>query len=169
MSIIKENKKNYLIFLLISVASFLVVYNFASLYQEIVVVSARNEITDFLMEVKVEELDEYLRENGDVVIYVSSFTNEEMLEYEGELENIIREYDLVNNFVFLDTDYIENENFYTNFLNENGGVNVELLTPNIIVFENHEIRDVMFYSSGELDYENTKAFLISNEVIIEND
>lgn len=165
----KKDKRNYFIFGVISVVSFFMVFTFASVYQGLTEEDKRSEIAIFLMEVKEEELSEYLRENGDDVIYLASSTSDDYLDFESDLIELIKENKLVNDFVFLDTDQIENDEFYKSFSNEYGFSNVEIMTPNLIVFENHEIKDILNFGESQINIEDVRLFLVINEVILSND
>ena len=169
MDTIKKKKLNYIIFGVIAVASFMLVFNLSEAYKNVVAEQERSEISTFLMNVKEAELEEFLRENGDVVIYLASSKDNEMIEFEEELIEIIRNNDLVNNFVMMDTDKISNDNFYSSFTSEYGFVEINLTYPNLIVLENHEVRDVLVYGEEKIKIEEVEPFLIYNEVIIEND
>ncbi len=169
MGTIKNNKLNYALFTIIAVASFMLVFNLSEAYKNVVAEQDKSEISKFLMNVKEAEVDEFLRENGDVVLYLASASDKEMLEFEDEMIEMIKNNDLVNNFVMLDTDKFVNDDFYNNFSSEYGFVDIVLTYPNLIVFENHEIKDILIFGDEQIEIDDVETFLINNEVMIKND
>ena len=153
MSIIKKEKtreipfKNYIYLALILLASVFVIfysYRWYETYRESKLnVSIMN---DYLTVINYNELEDYITENKDAVIYVSVLGNEEINKFESSFKNTIMDNNLKKSMLYLD---ITNENI--NEIKEKLQIKSNL--PCIVVYTNGEITDT--YSIAE-DNDNSK-------------
>ena len=58
-------------------------------------------IGNYLQEIKYKDLDNFIVENPDVVIYVSNSSDNDSISFEKRLVKVIRKYNLENNIYFI--------------------------------------------------------------------
>ena len=146
----KERKippKNYLYLFLIIIITLLVVlyllkwyrtYNESKLYTGI--------LNEYIQVINYNELNDYIIENKDAVIYVSILGNEEIRSFEKKFKNTILDNNLRENLLYLDiTDEDQNK------VKEKLQIDNNL--PYLVVYTNGKITDT--YSISEHKY-NTK-------------
>lgn len=137
----KENlrvipKKNYLILGIVLVVTFLLLYYFymwVSVYNESKI---NRPILDRYMDViNYNELDNYLVENPDCIIYVSVLENMEIRDFEKDFKNVLKNNDINKEILYMDVTNDINNMEISNLLNDKYSINKESL-PYVIVFEN---------------------------------
>lgn len=149
----KENRniplKNYIILSLVLIFTIIFVIYFYMWYGEIRTAKLSDAIIDdYLTVINYNELDNYLVENKDVILYVSMLNDSEIRNFELKFKNIIREYDLNEDILYLDlTEQYNNKNTFNKINNKYG----EFKLPCIIIFNNGEVSDI--YSIKEKSYD----------------
>ena len=118
-------------------------------------------MNNYLTVINYNELDNYIIENKDAVIYVSILGNEDINKFEKKFKNIIAEYNLRNDILYLD---VSNENITS--ATKKLKINDEF--PYLVVYTNGVITDT--YSINENGYSNSKIEKYLNRIgVIEND
>lgn len=121
-------------------------------------------IFDFIREVKVSEIDDYVVENPNFIVYLTSKSNRNNIKFENDLEKFLTDNDLQKEFVFINIDDFQSEN-YSNFINKYYALNSSVtLTDSIIIFDEQKISDIFYDVSDGLTIKNVKNFLKKNEV-----
>lgn len=154
--------KNYLYLLLILIVSTLFLiyiyawyktYNESKLYTGI--------MNNYLTVINYNELDNYIIENKDAIIYVSVLGNEDINKFEEKFKNNISENNLKNTILYLNlTD--ENIDRATKELQ------IDANFPYLVVYTNGQITDT--YSIKENNYSTKKIIKYLNRIgAIEND
>ena len=105
-------------------------------------------MSNYLTVINYNELDNYIMENKDAVIYVSILGNEDITKFEKKFKNIISEYNLKNDILYLD---ISNENINS----ATKRLSIEEEFPYLVVYTNGVITDT--YSINENKYSNSKV------------
>ena len=148
--------KNYLYLALIIIASILLIiyllkwyktYNDSKLYTGI--------LNEYLQVINYNELNDYIIENKDAVIYVSILGNEEIRKFENKFKNTITDNNLRNNILYLDITNEEKEK-----VKEKLKINNNL--PYLVVFTNGKITDT--YSISESKYNIRKIIKYLNRI-----
>ena len=149
-------KKNYLYLAIIIIVSLLIVlyalkwyntYNESKLYTGI--------LNEYLQVINYNELDDYIIENKDAVIYVSILGNEEIRNFEKKFKNTIIDNNLRNNILYLDITN-ENQEKVKNTLQ------IENNLPYLVVYTNGKITDV--YSISSKNYNIKKILKYLNRI-----
>lgn len=155
-------RKNYIYLFLILLGSLLLllyIYIWYDAYNEN---RLNTSIMDkYLTVINYNELDNYIIENKNAVIYVSILGNEDISKFEKKFKNLVSEHNLKNDILYLDISN-ENINIATNKLN------IDEEFPYLVVYTNGVITDT--YSINDNKYSNAKIEKYLNRIgVIDND
>ena len=115
----------------------------------------------YLTVINYNELDNYIIENKDAIIYVSILGNEDINNFEKKFKNLVSEHNLKNDILYLD---ISNENIKS----ATQKLDIKEDFPYLVVFTNGVITDT--YSINDNNYSNSKIEKYLNRIgVIEND
>lgn len=155
-------KKNYIYLFLILLGSIFFLIYLCTWHQAYNENELNTSIMDkYLTVINYNELDNYIIENKNAVIYVSILGNEDINNFEKKFKNLVAEHNLKNEILYLD---ISNENI-TSATNK---LSIEQEFPYLIVYTNGIITDT--YSINENSYSNDKIEKYLNRIgVIEND
>ena len=141
------------ILLLIYICTWYKTYNENKLYTSV--------MNEYLTVINYNELDNYIIENKDAIIYVSVLGNEDINRFEKKFKNDIVENNLKNNILYL------------NLTNEN----IEIVTkrlqidnnfPYLVVYTNGQITDT--YNIAKSNYSTKKIIKYLNRIgVTDND
>jgi hypothetical protein len=119
-----------------------------------------------LTEINDKELDNYILENSDTVLYLCTSNNVRCRNYEKDFKKIINSKSLKDYIVYVNLTGIDQVKFVKRF-NEKYSYKTSLKTsyPALIVFEDGEIVDLIEYSKeNKLTSKKTIEFLENNKV-----
>jgi len=155
-------KKNYIYLFLILLGSILFLIYLYTWYETYNENKLNTSImNNYLTVINYNELDNYIIENKDAVIYVSILGNEDINNFEKKFKNLVAENNLKNNILYLD---ISNENI----TEATQKLNIDRNFPYLVVYTNGVITDT--YSINENSYSNDKIEKYLNRIgVIEND
>lgn len=159
----KERKiplKNYIILALVLILSIVIVIYLFKWIGSKEMNSAI--INNNLRSINYNELDSYLVENNDCIIYISSSSDKESRKFESKFISLIDKYSLNNKLLYLNLDIEDN-----NKKNIKKLVNKSIDFPLIIVFKNKEI--VSVYDIKNNNYNINKVIDYLKEEGIIND
>ena len=146
-------KKNYFIVLAIGAVTIAVVLYVATLYKNTKFNDEKSVISDYLFNINVEELDNYLLENPDVVIYWANSEDLENAKFEKKLKKLIIKKDLQKQFIFLEVKGIEDKTILDvekKYLTKNASLNNY---PLILIVKDGKINEVIKSSQNiDIDY-----------------
>lgn len=151
--------KNYILYAVLVVVTMVFVFYLGKWYQTSE--GYRKDTTiiaSVLSEIKVNELDSYLMENPNPVVYIK---NNQTNSYEEELQEIVIRYNLRDEMVFLN---LNDENDLKKFEEKYQSGTISL--PNLCAFDEGKLVAVMNEKSV-LTEEMTLEFLKQNGVIVE--
>lgn len=162
MSILKKDqerkipKKNYFYLAIIILGTFLLlyyIYNWYETYKE----SKLNVgiMNDYLTVINYNELEDYIIENKNAVIYVSVLGNEEINKFENVFKNAVKDEALKNKILYLNiTD--EDKSLVESKLEIDNNL------PYIVVYTGGKITDT--YSIAENNYSSQKTIKYLNRI-----
>lgn len=155
-------RKNYIYLFLILLGSLLLllyIYTWYDAYNEN---RLNTSIMDkYLTVINYNELDNYIIENKDAVIYVSILGNEDINKFEKKFKNLVSEHNLKNDILYLD---ISNENISI----ATKKLNIDEEFPYLVIYTNGVITDI--YSINDNNYSNAKIEKYLNRIgVIDND
>ncbi len=112
-------------------------------------------LLEIMPEIKYEELDNYLFDNNESIIYIGN--NDIDKKFEKELKEYI-----INNNINIIYMYVNNKSI--NNLKNDYSIN-NIYVPNIIIFKDKKIKDILYTNKSNLKLENVISFFKNNEVI----
>lgn len=162
-------KKNYVILGIVILVSLLIVYYLYMWFTAYTATKEGEAILDkYMTVINYNELDNYLVENPDGIIYVGILNDEEISKFERKFKNSIKNSKINKEVLYLNiTDEISNVNKVKE-MKERYTVNYADITnvPNIMVFENGEIKTI--YSIKDNGYDVDKAVKFINDIKLVN-
>ena len=166
----KIEMKNYVIFGFVCVVSVFLVWYCASWYRTTEEYRVETSpIVEMISEIHMDVVSNYILDNGNITIYVTSFAAEPNMEFEKELKKLILKHELNDTIVVLDRDKITNDQFFQSladqFLSEElKQKNISLgYVPNLLVFENGKIVDVYNTNNQITSYEKLEEFVLKHQ------
>lgn len=150
--------KNYIILAIILILSILAIIYFYRWYDAYENSSLSVPYMDkYLRIIKYNELDNYLMENRNTVIYVSKVQSEEIRLFEKKFKNIINTNSLNNTILYLNVSDKENKEILSAY-------NITSV-PCIILFSNEEVTDIYNIKDNGYDIDKVNAFLVREGII----
>lgn len=102
--------KNYIILGIVVLATYALLYYFVSFYNK--QKDYENSIhtrMQFLSEVKENEIQNYILDNHDVIIYLSDSTDDTYADFENQLKILMKDRNLTKNVVYMDVHKISSK------------------------------------------------------------
>ena len=151
--------RNYLILVLILIVSMAAVIYMNKLY-----LSAKNDnniLDGFINEIKPQEIDTYIIENPNFVIYLG-YKNSDNKSFEKKFKNFVTKYDLQKNIVFIDIKQFEDKKF-NDFSEKYASVSLNK-NNSLIIIDNQKVIDTLDITKERCDIELVKIFFKKNGV-----
>lgn len=151
--------KNYFILGIILVSSIFIVLYINKLY-----LSTKNNdniLNEFIKEIKTQEIDNYIIENPNFIIYLG-YKNNDNKSFEKKFKKLVTKYDLQKDIVFIDISQFNDETF-NNFCKKYAD---KLLKKDssLIIVDNQKVIDALDITKGNNDIELVKMFFKKNGV-----
>ena len=157
-------KKNYFILVVVLLLTVLAVYYFYmwnKAYNE----SKINEpiLDKYMMVINYNELEDYLIENPDTIIYTSILADKDIRSFEDRFKNYIRNDKLDHEVLYMDiTGEIKNSNKKNEIMNKYSVEYANILDiPNVMVFENGKLKMIYNIQDNDYDVKRTVEFINS--------
>ena len=154
-------KKNYIYLSLIIIFSLMVIYYgylWHRSYKESLI--QNSIVDDYLNVIQYNEIDSYVMENGDAVIYVSILGDEDINKFELKFVNMIRDYSLRDNMLYMDVTNLDSGVVKNKF-------GTEFDYPFIVVYTNGKVTDI--YSVEQKGYSTKKIVKYLNRIGVISD
>ena len=158
-------KKNYFILGVVLLLTVLAVYYFYmwnKAYNE----SKINEpvLDKYMTVINYNELEDYLIENPDTIIYTSILEDKDIRGFENRFKNYIRNDKLDHDVLYMDiTSEIKNTNKKNDMIKKYSVEYANILDiPNVMVFENGKLK--MIYNIQDNDYDVKKTVEFINSI-----
>lgn len=138
-------KKNYFILVLMLISIVVLTFATVNIFKWIKSNNVRNGyINKYVSEITYNELDTYLLEPAsNTFIYITYTGNEQVYKLEKDLKKIISNYDLTDEFIYIDvTEEMENNDFIKN-INEKYSTNLINKIPVIMYFKDGVLTDII--------------------------
>lgn len=147
-------KKNYIFLIILFVTTIGVVFLFSYWYKENEKYKKEDVLKPFLPQITVQELDSYIMENPDIIMYL-------MLEEESvdrKIKTLLVDENAKDELVIIDC-LLATPDFkkYTT---------QKIVIPNLIAFKGGKVADIMYNKEKNIAYKDVNNFLIKNQVII---
>lgn len=163
--------KNYIILGVIILVTLLLLHYFYMWFDAYNETKLNRSILDKYMEkINYNELDNYLIENPNTIIYVSVLEDLEIRNFEKKFKEVFKNGEIQNNVLYLDiTEDIKNQETKREMKNKYSINAVSILdVPAILVIDNGELKSINTISSANYDIERIKS-LINGIVFSEED
>lgn len=163
--------KNYIILGVIILVTLLLLHYFYMWFDAYNETKLNRSILDKYMEkINYNELDNYLIENPNTIIYVSVLEDLEIRNFEKKFKEVFKNGEIQNNVLYLDiTEDIKNQETKREMKNKYSINTVSILdVPAILVIDNGELKSINTISSANYDIERIKS-LINGIVFSEED
>lgn len=155
----KVPKKNYLILLLLIITTILLTLFLMKTYN-----NKKKHVSkiSFVSEIKANELDTYITESQEAIIYFTKVENEKL---ENELEEFTKEKNLSDKYVYIDLNIVEDkfyDEFYVKYLKESYNGDFEIIEPSIVIIRNGNLEK---YLNNIKNRYQVEKFFLENGVI----
>lgn len=161
--------KNYFILSIIVVITLLICAYFSSWYRTNEEANMEKGImSEKLMQINIEELDNYILENPHKIIYLSSSLDESLKSYENKVYKYISDNNLEGSFIYIDTTSIETSKL-SESLKKNSVIKSDIdysITPNIYIVRDGKISDALYYQKTSLNSKNAIEYIEENDDVI---
>ena len=151
--------KNYFILGIILVASIFIVLYINKLY-----LSTKNNdniLNGFIKEIKTQEIDNYIIENPNFIIYLG-YKNNDNKSFEKKFKKLVTKYDLQKDIVFIDISQFNDETF--NKFCKKYADKLLKKDSSLIIVDNQKVIDALDITKGNNDIELVKMFFKKNGV-----
>ena len=151
--------RNYLIVIVIILVTILLALSISNYFRKKIEYQNQTNITSYLSEIKVEELDNFLTENHDVMIYLVDSNNSTKLQ--NKVKKIILNYNYNKDMVVLNTSS-DSESIF-NLLKEkysNPNQNSKYRTNSILIIKEGKI--VAVFEINDDNVKNMRTFIDTN-------
>ena len=154
--------KNYIYLLLIIIASLFVMYYIYLWYDTYKKDSLNKDVLgEYLNVINYNEVNSYVFENRNAVIYVSKIGDEDIFKFEKKFKNIIVDNNLRDKVLYLVVD----DSLYNTIINE---YDVDGNLPFIVVYTDGEVTSV--YNISKYKYNTSKIVKYLNRIgVIDNE
>ncbi len=162
--------KNYLILAIVLLVSFLLIYYlymWVDAYNE---TKLNKPILDKYMEViKYNELDNYLVESPNAIIYVSILENSEIRKFEKDFKACLKSHQITRDLLYMDiTEELKDDSIRTDMDMKYIANNVSMTNvPVIMVIDNGALTGIYDIKSNGYDIESLKLYI--NSIKFSND
>lgn len=155
-------KKNYLLLIIVIVFSLVIVFYFRRWYKTYELDRLSKPImSNYLFKINYKEIDNYLVENPNTIIYVSKVGNEKIRNFEKKFITVINKNWLNDKILYLDISDIKDESINNKYV-INGNNVIEV--PNILLFENGKLKDIYVIDVDDYNMEKILSYLVLNDV-----
>ena len=152
----KISMKNYIIALVISLFTVLLVFNLMNIYNK------RDTKVNFLNEIKEADLDYYIAENTNVIIFMSS--GKKSKDIEKQFKKYLDNKDLKDNIIYVDLNEISNkfnQNFSNKYVPKKATYKLEITDPTMMLIENGQMTD---WINNIKDFNQIKEFIEGSSI-----
>lgn len=150
--------KNYVILILLTVLTLSLVFVLSNKYKS----NFSEDRMTFVTEIKENDINEYVLEGNDLIIYMSNSKNNKIAKFEEKLKEYTEKNELKDKYMYLDlnevSDNFDNE-FYVNYFNESFNGNFEIKEPTLVIIKDKKIVD---YKTELKTIEEVKRFFERN-------
>ena len=142
----KERTKNIILYVVICLLTIIVVFISLRIYNNrIEEINNKSIVSSYLSEIKYEDISSNVQEEPNTIIYVSNSGDESSKNFERKFVNVIKKYNLENNII------------YINIYNSNIIDQVYSHAPELVIYENDEINEIIDMSTLSNEKEIIRA------------
>lgn len=129
-----------------------------------------NNRIDILYEIKEDDLQSYLVENSEVMIYISNASNETIADFEKQFKNYIADEEVSKEIVYLNLDKVSST-FYKElkekYFDKDLSSEVVQNQANLLSIKGGKVVSILYPKETSINIEDVKRFLRVNNVVNE--
>ena len=154
--------KNYIFLCVVLVVSFLLIYyfyNWTVAYNESIL--TKSLLDQYMEVINYNELDDYLVENPDSIIYVSVLENIEIRDFEKKFKSSLKSNEINRSLLYMDiTNEIKNDDTVANMNSKYSVGSLRMSNvPCIMVVDDGKVKEIYQISDNDYDVSKVVAFL----------
>lgn len=158
--------KNYLILLVVFLGTIFVTLYLRSWYNASIEYYQNNSImSEYLSELKSEEINSFIIDNPDIVIYYASAKDTTIKTFEKEFKKLMEKYEIKDEVVYIDSSKQENADFISKLNAVSDKKMKEINIPNLIYINEGKLGRVLYTSEEKINKRDVQNFLIKCGVI----
>ena len=162
--------KNYFVLSILVMVTIILTFYFVSWYNASKEYRKENSvIAGVLSKIKIEEITNYVLDNPNVVIYMSSGSDAEVKEFENKFKKFILKHEISDDIVYLDTNTVINGDYsvlLALFHDDLAARNVNLVNKaNILIVRDSKIIDILYKDEQKINESDMNQFLEMYEVL----
>ena len=158
--------KNYITLLLIAFATIFLVFYLRSWYNASKEYYQNNSImSKYLSELKSEEINSYILDNPEVVIYYASARDTNIKSFEKSFKKLMEQYEIKENIIYIDSSKAENNELISVLNSISDKKANSLIVPNLIYIKNSRVNKILYSEVTEINRRDVRNFLIKVGVI----
>ena len=123
---------------------------------------AKTVLADTINTIELETMESYVTDNSDFIMYITDSNNEEIRSFEKKLKKYIKNNSLYNEIIYIDINDYEKEEVMSTILsysNEEYSKLKRIPVPNMLLFENGKITDILYITSTTINREDAINFI----------
>lgn len=157
-------KKNYYYLAILTIVTCFVLGCFVKWYKlRLLEQPVRTISISAATEIKPGEINNYILENPDVIVYIANSKDESLTSFENTFENYLHNKELLNKMVYVDTATLtEDERKLIETLLFNGNTIVD---PNFIIVASGKKIEQLYSTTSEIKLNDVHQFLNRYEVV----
>ncbi len=162
--------KNYVLYTIVGIVSLLVVFYIAHLYNTNKEYRQNNSVLSLVVfEVKDNELESYLVENPNIVIYMASSKDMDVKPFEDKFNNYIKDQQISKEIVYLDTSKVSDKGFYKKtikkFFDKDISISNLANKTSLLIVKDGRVVDYINKNSSNINIEQVEYVLKKYEVV----
>lgn len=120
----------------------------------------------YMTVINFNELDNYLVENPDVILYVSVLENDEIRDFEKKIKYLFKNNDIRTDILYMDiTDELNDEEVSNNIVSNYSLNNLSMKSvPCVLVFEEGKLSSIYSISDNGYDINKFRVYLDTIEI-----
>ena len=122
----------------------------------------KSVITDTVNKIELETLESYIVDNSNFIMYLSDSSDESIKSFEKKFKRYIKNNSLNSEILYLDIKYYDNELIVETLLNyksENLKNLKNIPFPNLLIFENGKIEDILYLRKSSINRKDVVDFI----------
>jgi len=158
--------KNYIILLGLILATIFLVFYLRSWYNTSKEYYQNNSImSEYLSELKSDEINSYIIDDPDVVIYYASAKDATIKSFEKQFKKLMEEYEISDDIIYIDSSKEENNNIISKLNAISNKKMEELNIPNLIYIKEGKVNKILYSNSNQISKRDVQNFLIRCGII----
>ena len=132
--------KNYLIYVVLIIITVLLTLFFSKSYLKDN--GQKSILYSYISEIKTDDFEQFMTENPDAIIYISSIQNDNNIGFEKKLKKKIDSLNIKENVVFINKETVDSN--FLNLLRESYGLNLNINESSLIIINDNVVINCIY-------------------------